>query len=345
MPDFTQLKPPGQWTVGGIHLALNMKRRASLFKDQRVRNPELEELVAVIDGSTIPTIREKILAFPMQLRKRASVKALEEVPREKKIKITLSSLPEIHAASCSTSKETDDLQASLQKNSDSYSAWASLSTPPQAMSSTLDEKIRLALSLQVFLKRIVDNFSDPEASKLRNNVGKRLVYELLTFLFSMSTEQPPHVVFMTGFDISQVGGCRGKIVFKRSKMIQATLPVKKGKTKAHKQILECPFSGLPNVVGLSHNRDKILFLVEVKADSENRSDGDGQLLISLVSSINAKYKLCSCIHKTLQGTRKKRVLRIYMKFKHSLLTYTQMKMCILSFVFHTRYYNMDLISL
>ena len=62
MPDFTQLKPPGQWTVGGIHLALNMKRRASLFKDQRVRNPELEELVAVIDGSTIPTIREKILA-------------------------------------------------------------------------------------------------------------------------------------------------------------------------------------------------------------------------------------------------------------------------------------------
>ena len=82
-----------------------MKRRASLFKDQRVRNPELEELVAIIDGSTIPTIGEKMLAFPMQLRKQASVKALEEVPREKKIKITLSSLPEIHAASCSTSKE------------------------------------------------------------------------------------------------------------------------------------------------------------------------------------------------------------------------------------------------
>ena len=127
----------------------------------------------------------------MQLRKRASVKALEEVPREKKIKITLSSFPEIHAASCSTSKETDDLQDSLQKNSDSYSTWVSSSTPPQAMSSTLDEKIRLALSLQVILKRIVDNFSDPEASKLRNNVGKRLVYKLLTFLSSMSTEQPP----------------------------------------------------------------------------------------------------------------------------------------------------------
>ena len=43
--------------------------------------------------------------------------------------------------------------------------------------------------LSGYLNRLLKHFADPEASQLKKNVGKRFVYELMTYLFSMDSEE------------------------------------------------------------------------------------------------------------------------------------------------------------